>query len=202
MGTGTIFLKIIVDGNQILGESQSVGYDQPLLNGVSLTNRRRKGAAPMGYEDQIEIDSFSWSTEAKITPDTKETSGYAVKLEQRHLKLTKAFDRSSGMLCKVAAAEPPRKKFTSALLTMVTVSREGTEKNHKVLQLLLEDGFIEEVSLDASEGSNAIELKETVTLSFSKSQFRYFPMSLGDQAPGARSAKPQMTFDHDFSASK
>lgn len=177
MGVCTLFLKIVVDGNPIEGESQSEGY-----------------------EKQIEVESFSWQTQATITTDKSASSGHAVTLEQTHLKLNKFFDSSTGLLCKVAATEPPRKRFSTALLTMVSMSKERAQANHRVLELLLSDGHIEEVTLNASEGGHALALRETVTLSFRKSELRYFPMS--HVVTGARAQTPQMTFVHDFAPAR
>jgi len=176
MGISTIFLKIVVDGNAIEGE-----------------------CASLGYEGQIEVESFSWQTEAKLTVNASTSSGYTAKLEQKHLKLTKVFDKASGNLYRVAGQEPPRKKFSTALLTMVTMSVEGGGKNNKILEVLLSDGHIEEVNLNASESGKTVGLRETVTLSFTKSELRYFPLNY---ITGARARTAPMTFAHDFSPVK
>jgi hypothetical protein len=59
-------------------------------------------------------------------------------------------------------------------------------KSGKIMELLLTDGYIESIDLKANESSKSISIKESVTLSYKKSELMYYapdPQRGGRGAP-------------------
>lgn len=167
MALTSIFLKIFIDGKPVKGESQA-----------------------KGYEGQIEVESFSWSMLSKLHP---QEGSKIVKVETRlkHLSFTKVYDSASGRLVTAAGilkGETRRREPVSTArftVTSMVLSSGGSKNLSKMLEVILSDGEVEDVSLSASEGKDAISIKEEVTLSYRKSKVMYYPL---DAASGNRTA--------------
>ena len=152
MSSSLIFLKLVLDGNKPVD-----------------------GEATMeDYEGQIDIDSISWKIGTKLLP--KDDDNVArVEARPKHIVLSKVYDAASGNLCTAADKRTP---FSKAILSMVGQEFDQFGAGGKkllVVQMVLTDGHIEDVSISASEGNKAIALREKVTLSFAHSEVRYFP---------------------------
>lgn len=154
-----IYLELIVGGNRVDGD----------------------GATPE-YRGQIEIDSFDWKISAKSeTGDGKKYSGPV--MTPKRVSLNKSVDPATPNLCKHMQADT---QFSRATITMLTMASDGQGSSHqKLVQLILENGYIEDVSISVSE-SKWVSLTEKVTLSYAKSRLIYH---LFDERRGGRGNK-------------
>lgn len=154
MSSSLLFLKLLLEGNKpVTGE-----------------------ATMKGYEGQIDVDSISWKIGTKLLP-AEENSKARVEARPKHLSISKVFDEASGNLCKAADERTP---FTTATISMVSQEFEqmgagDAIKKLLVMEVILTDGHIEDLNIQASEGNKAVGLKERVTLSFAHSEVRYYP---------------------------
>lgn len=152
MALTSIFLKLFIDGKPVKGESQA-----------------------KGYEGQIEVESFNWALSSKLHA---KGSGDIVEVETRvkHLKFSKVYDAATGLLIQTASKK--EKEFSTArfTLTSMVLSSRGANNLSKMLEMVLSDGQVEEVSLSASEGKDSMSLKEDVTLSYRKCKLLYYPL--------------------------
>jgi type VI protein secretion system component Hcp len=138
------------------------------------------GGTTIGYEGLIDIESFDWKIDAK---HIEEPGGVVrTELAPRRIGLSKFFDPATPNLCKHLDA---RAQFSKATITMLgTALTVADGKPAKVMQLILSDGYIEEVSITASESSKAIALREKLTLSYATSKLIYHPMDAARLARG------------------
>ena len=126
----------------------------------------------IGYEEQIEIESFDWKIDAS---HIEEPAGVVrTELAPKRISLSKFFDPATPNLCTHLDA---RAQFSRATITMLgTALTVADSKPAKVMQLILSDGYIEEVSIQASESGKAIALRERLILSYATSKLIYHPM--------------------------
>ena len=146
-----IYLKLVVNGKPVTG-----------------------AGAIVGYEGQIEIESFTW----KIKVNHTEEPNGSVRTEKlpKWIHLSKFFDPATPNLCTHMAAKT---QFKTATITMLNaVSTGDRDEPTKVMQLTLKDGRIEEIGITASESGKAIALKEKLTLSYATSELNYHPMDV------------------------
>lgn len=156
MASTMIFLKLVVNGQTIDGESTATGE----------------------FRNLIEVESFSWGVDAVINEKT--TAGQARSEPQfDELKITKFFDRSSVNLCHYMAK---RQEFSLAHLFFanMTVGEAGS-KPQLVTEIKLEKGYIEDVSLAASESGRSMNVREDVKLSYQRATLIYYPMQQGQR---------------------
>lgn len=171
MALTSIFLKIFIDGKPIKGESQA-----------------------KGYEGQIEVESFNWGV---VNTVQEKEGSKVVDIESRlkHASFNKVYDASSGPLIKAATfakGKTERLPMTTARFTVTSMvlSSGGARNLSKMFEMVLTGGYVEDVSLSASESKDAISIKEEVTLAYSKCKLMYYPL---DIASGNRTAP--MSFD-------
>ena len=127
-----------------------------------------------GYEDVIEIESFSWSLKVEHRREKDQSSAKSLPtLVPEAVKLEKFFDASSTVLVKHMK---DRKAFTTAYLTFANAVVNERSTAQKIMQILLEDGFVEDVRLTSSSSGRGMAVKESVSLSFRKFRLTYFPV--------------------------
>ena len=149
MAATLIFLKLYFDNKPVAGESTALDFEQ-----------------------QIEVESFSWGINAK--QNDKRNGRPDVRPQQ--VKLTKFFDKASTNLCTQMAT---RKKFSTARFTFISaVMKDSKEKPRPIMELVLTDGFVEQVNLSASESGASMSVREEVALSFTKLKLVYHQADL------------------------
>jgi len=132
----------------------------------------------LGYEGQIEIESFGWKVEAKHIPKGREE--YTTAVHPKSIQFVKLVDTATPNLCKHMEAKA---RFATATVTMLTTGWAGQGSSHqRLVQLVLSRGYIEEVHITASESGKVVALKENLTLSYEKSEIRYFPFDAARRA--------------------
>ena len=145
-----IFLNLRVGDKSVIGES---------------TER--------SFEKQIAIESLSWDMECSHKPvvDQRKDSNKVVTLSlPKRVTVTKSFDRSTVNLCDYMAK---RQAFEVAKFTMVK-SLVWEDKPRPHIEITLNKGYVESVSLTASESDKSVGVKESVTLSFSTITILYY----------------------------
>lgn len=125
-------------------------------------------ATTQGFENLVEIESLTWGLEAK---HTEKDSKLTTELRPQRLTLTKFFDRGSTNLYNFMSQ---RKLFTQAKFTFASVVLLPAQKAVPILEIFLDDGYVEDIRLQASESGNAMSVKETVQLSFRKFEMVYY----------------------------
>ena len=146
------------------------------------------------FEDQIAIESLSWEMESSHQPvdvpkqpATKQPAKVVTLNKPKRVVLTKSFDKSTISLCDCMNK---RKLYEVAKITMVK-SLAWEEKPRPLIEMTLTRGYVESVSLRASESDKSIGVKEEVTLSFSRIKMLYFP----DAAVGPGKDAAATTFE-------
>lgn len=126
----------------------------------------------VGYEGQIEIESFDWKIDAS---HIEEPDGVVrTEITPKRINLDKFFDPATPNLCKHMNV---RAQYAQATITMLsTTLKVADNKPARIMQLILSDGYIEDISIAATESGKAIALKERVTLSYARSRLIYHPM--------------------------
>jgi len=166
MSNPFLFMKLTVSGKPIAGESSE-----------------------RHFEKQIVLDSLKWNTSASHEPvlDKKDTKKVKTTNKPTRLTVTKAFDRSSTNLCVYVAK---RQSFDEAVITMVK-SMSWDAAPRKVIEMTLTRGYVESVSMTASESESAVGVEEEVTLSFETMEIGYHR----DPPEGVRGEMPPTTFE-------
>lgn len=128
-----------------------------------------KGAAPKGdctipgFLEHIAVESFSWNVKTATTEKSKDSPNVAVQPSE--LRLNKHFDSASSALCKMMETNTP---FTKATLRFIDPST-GSANNGKfdsVLEIELTDGYVERISVSASDNGKSVAVTESISLSF------------------------------------
>ena len=150
-------------------------------------------ASERHFEKQIVLDSLGWdmTAEHEATVDVKGTKKVVTTNKPEGLKITKSFDRSSTNLCTYVAKRTP---FNEAVISMVKSSASWDKDGaipRKLIEMTITDGFVESVSMSASEDGLAVGVRETVTLSYRTMKIVYHP----DPSEGARREAPATTFE-------
>lgn len=168
MAVTSIFLKIYIDDRPVRGECQA-----------------------RGYEGQIDIESFNWALVSKLHKEGDAKTS-TVELRQKHVKFSKVWDASSGKLLLTAgkladSGTRVKTRFSTARFTFASMVLAGEAGRNlgKMMELVLSDGEVEDVSLSTSENKDSIGIKESVTLSYRKVQLLYYPL---DRGTGSRAA--------------
>jgi type VI protein secretion system component Hcp len=157
-----IYLELIVRAEPILGD----------------------GTTP-DYGGQIEIESFDWKMSAKHIYEGDDF--IRTEMHPKCISLNKLVDPATPNLCKYL---DERAQFSKATITMLTMAWVGKGSSHqRVMQLVLSDGYIEDLSIQASESGKAVALKEKLTLSYAKSTVLYFPFDAARRARGNMTTK-------------
>jgi type VI protein secretion system component Hcp len=165
MSTPFLYMKLIAGGKPIEGDS---------------TEKH--------FEKQIVIDGLDWEMEASHEPVDDKRDPDKVKTTNRpkRVTLTKAFDRSTANLCNMMAT---RQQFSEAIIRMVK-NQAWDQRSRTLIDVTLTKGYVESVSLTASESSLSVAVKESVTLSFETLKIVYHP----DAPAGRGSDAPATTF--------
>lgn len=159
MSVPMIYLKLEVKGKPVLGESRL-----------------------KDYEDQIEIDSLSWSATAEH-PGMGANQKARTEVRPKAVRLGKVFDKASTNLCLHMNKREP---FTTATITVMSMVLSGPDdKNIKLMTIQLNDGYIESLDLSASESGKSMAVRENLTLSFKKCKLQYYPADLQQGGRGA-----------------
>ncbi len=126
-------------------------------------------ATTKGFENLVEVESLTWGLEAKHTEKDKKLT---TELRPQRLTLTKTFDKGSTNLYNFMSQ---RKLFSQAKFTFTSVLLlpEG-QKAVPILEIFLDDGYVEDIKLQASKSGNEMSVKETVQLSFRKFEMVYY----------------------------
>jgi type VI protein secretion system component Hcp len=165
MALTSIFLKLYMDSKAVKGEAET-----------------------KGYEGQIECDSFKWDLDPATTKGESTARAHST-IKGKPVTFSKLYDEASGIMMLNSHNRTP---FTTARFTIVTMALTAAGgKSGKMMELLLTDGYIESIDLKANESSKAISIKETVTLSYKKSELMYYPPDLQKGGRGA-----PMTFQY------
>lgn len=167
MAAPMLFMKIDVEGLVVTGTAE---------------NKK--------FREQIALDGASWSVGAK---DSKALPGNKVlaKVEPQFLVIDKSFDRASSSLAQAMLDRKKVRKATITLLNGEFVDAEGGRPELTVVTIV--NGFVEAIDLSTSKsGKAAIEVKETLRLSFESIRIEYFP---GDMTKLGRGAAIPVTLD-------
>jgi type VI protein secretion system component Hcp len=168
MAETVIFLKLAYDGQQVA----------------------KGNAEASDFAEQIEIESFSWGVKAvhKNDPDgdTSKAAGLKPTLTPRTVSMTKFYDKSS---IKLATGASKRRHVQTATLTFATlVMSDKGQTPQKIMEMEMSDGYIESLSVSASESGKAIAVKEEFTLSFQDCRLSYYSVE------GARKTATTFTY--------
>lgn len=130
-----------------------------------------KGAAPKGdctipgFLEHIAVESFSWNVKTSTTEKAKDSPNVATQPSE--LQLNKHFDSASSALCKMMETNTPFSKATLRFIDPSTGSGQGsTGKFDSVLEIELSDGFVEKISVSASDNGKSVAVTESISLSF------------------------------------
>jgi len=157
-----IYLELIVRAEPILGDGTTTDYG-----------------------GQIEIESFDWRMSAKHIYEGDDL--IRTEMHPKCISFNKLVDPATPNLCKYM---DERAQFSKATITMLTMAWIGKGSSHqRVMQLTLSDGYIEDLSIQASESGKAVGLKEKITLSYAKSTLLYFPFDAVRRARGNMTTK-------------
>jgi type VI protein secretion system component Hcp len=164
MSTPFLFLKLTVNGARINGD-----------------------ATEQHFERQIELQGLEWEMNSSHEPvaDARDTRKVKTTNRPKRVTLTKSFDRSTTNLCTFMAQH---KQFSEAVIMMVK-RFAGSEGPRTLIDVILTKGYVETVSLTASESSQSVAVRESVTLSFETLKIVYHPDS-----PTGRGDGPPTTF--------
>lgn len=137
------------------------------------------------YENRVEIESFSWGLTAKHERGQGKRVVTAVKPDM--LVLKKFFDKASISLLKAvknAEGQKVPKPFSTARLQFADMVRVAGQPPKKIMELVLKDGYVEKVTLDAGATGKGMSVRETVSLSFTKLDILYYPKVLAKDTRG------------------
>lgn len=164
MSTTVLFLKLTVNGAAVNGD-----------------------ATESHFERQIELQGLEWEMNSSHEPvaDARDTRKVKTTNRPKRVTLSKAFDRSTTNLCTYMAQH---KQFSEAVIKMVKAFA-GDQGPRTLIDIFLTKGYVETVSLNASESSLSVAVKESVTLSFETMKIVYHPDS-----PTGRGDGPPTTF--------
>ena len=140
-----------------------------------------------GYEDQIDIDNFSFSVSAK--PQAVKGAGakqIEANLDFETVSISKVLDRASLQLAMVmgdndtsegAGTGRKRKSFKEATISVdqqyVQFERTGKHRNEVVI-FSLYDGYIVKTALRTSESGAGASIREDIELSFHNFEITYY----------------------------
>lgn len=121
-----------------------------------------------GFEGHIVLESFRWTISAS-TPEKVGGKPVPRVIKPGKVTLSKPYDRSSTGIAKLMERSTKDPHFLRATLKFVDPHSHSGNSNAKletIMTLELTDGFVEEISLKASESDKSIAVSEDITLSF------------------------------------
>lgn len=157
--TTQIYLEITPEGgNPVKGESQAGGY-----------------------ENRIDIESFSFSAKAKKESLKDARQGTVNNnLDFSTVSVSKVFDRASLQLATLMNQRDERKERKRLKEARISVDQqyinpdwEGKLRN-EILILELYGAYIADIKLRTSEGSGGAQIKEDITISFHNFRVVYY----------------------------
>jgi type VI protein secretion system component Hcp len=132
-----------------------------------------------GYENRIDIDSFSFKASAKKQL-LKDVQGKDVKanLDFHSVSISKVFDRASLQLASLMnKAEKDERRFKEAKIAVdqqfIDPEWTGKERN-EILIFYLYEGYVESIKLRTSESGAGASLKEDIELTFRGFEIDYY----------------------------
>lgn len=134
-----------------------------------------------GYENRIDIDSFSFSASAK-KQSLKDVEDKKVRnnLDFSRVSISKVFDRSSLLM---ASALKRRARFSEAKIAVdqqfIDPGFEGKARN-EILIFYLYGGYVADIKLRTSEGNVGAQIKEDIELSFHNFRVIYYAETRDD----------------------
>ena len=154
--TTQIFLLIVVDGDE-----QAVG-------GEGRIDR---------YSNRIQIDSFSFSMQAKENTVRKTGEKASSNIDMGTVKVSRPFDTASK---KLSSLLKKRTKFDEARLTvdqhMTWGLGEAREQNAIIVFHLL-NGYVADQKFNAKEGDKGASISESLELSFKNVAIEYYVLN-------------------------
>lgn len=127
-----------------------------------------------GYEGLITLTSISWGASAE--PKAKESDIQSpVKLKQ--VRLSKVYDRASTSLCNWMNSGKAFEKATLYFLDPAEASINSDEKFPAIMQMVLTKGYIDSISIKASDSKFGTAISEDLQLSFCQIELTYFPVN-------------------------
>jgi hypothetical protein len=150
-----IFLKLVHDGEAVLGDS-----------------------ATRGYEGQIEVSSLSWQMDVKHAPEGKDVAPDAFP---KSVTLEKVFDSASThlygrMYSWGAKKDKSVPMFDLATIFVVDPAFDPTVgRPETMFTLMLEKCKIENISTSATESGRSMKLTERLEISFVEGRIAYRP---------------------------
>ncbi len=123
-----------------------------------------------GYEEQIVVESFSWSVVASTVPKTV-TADAVTKVDAKAVSIKKQFDRSSTRLWEMMKTDKP---FTATLRFLDPSSRsassfKGLGKIDEILEIQLLGCHIDRISFGADDSGKSVDLSEDLVISYETS---------------------------------
>lgn len=152
--TTQIYLEVILDSGSVRGES-TVG----------------------GYEQQIDIDGFSFAASAKKSALKDINQGVKSNLDLSRVTISKVFDGASILL---ANALKERAHFERATISVDQQFVLGGDSKYsekianQILIIDLYDGYIADIKLQTSESGAGAEIKEDLELTFHNISITYY----------------------------
>jgi type VI secretion system secreted protein Hcp len=145
----TVHLTLVIDGNQVQGESRVVSLER---------------------EGTIECSSFTWG----VAIPTDET-GFAIGARHyQPVTFTKRIDKSSPLLAKALAMNQP---VSRAEFRFYRPSPGGSGVEENFYTIVLEDGYIRSISAVSEDamlgGQTAPPMMETVSVVFGEITWTY-----------------------------
>lgn len=133
-------------------------------------------ASAAGYEDMIELESFSFGLSAKHAL-RQSANNTRPQLNYDAVKISKVYDVSSVRLATHMGA---RARFSKAEIFVDQHLQESAsvKKQNPVMVIELKNGFIEDIRLSVSTGKLASTVREDISLSFVNFKIRYYPSSV------------------------
>lgn len=165
MGWSQIFLKITFDGGGLVrGESEL-----------------------SGYEGQIVVNDFDWSMSAGKDV-VKNGKSVARRLNMESLTISKRFDVSSTELMS-ALRKRDRVKTARVTVAQGFAVANGDMSLRDAFVVEIQDGYIEDISLNMVADGKAMVLQEELSIRYSKIKVEVTPM-----APDGSYSKVKSTF--------
>ncbi len=157
MSATLLYLHIDFDGKEVFGE-----------------------ASAGSYKDLIEIESFSWRVKATHREDTKSRK-VNTSVTPDMLALEKFYDTASPRFAKRMRDGLP---FKRATLHFAYRGVLDGSKLTEIMSIILEDGYVEDIKLNATDAGKAMAVKESVELSYKSLVLLYRPHVINSDSRG------------------
>jgi type VI secretion system secreted protein Hcp len=126
------------------------------------------------HKDEIEVLSWSWGMQAKVSLGGGTATG---KATMNDLRIVKRVDAASTALMQALRTNEPIQK---AVLTL----RKAGKSQLEYLKITIEQGRVTSLVIDAGDTSGSAEIFEKVGLSFNKIEVEYVPQGKDGKPQG------------------